>query len=550
MALISQTSLKDLKYGNDQPGGGNSGQPYITHPIPLKSPSNIDDGLIRGGFLGATKASFVDTVRIGKFLKDRPKGPLFIAKQIGLQLSNPKLETKNDVLGKLMGAIGSTRIYNGGINTLAQIPVTAFGGHIVRHGLLPIHDAKSTYGAIVKANDAPGTYGKNNRLVKLIAKLKADPNADIDQYIGGPDSFDGIGQTTIRRYYNGLNISPFIEPSSRQISNINYYNTLGVSRQYFENDGEIFESNNIATGEMKQKPSQIDQTTVVYSAAGRSYNAIKSTIETQTERSRLGMNFQASQDAPSSFTYSGKSKYKDLPLGIFNIENRLGLNDNRDQINLTPLFTSDEYADSQVTVEGQTFNIKDLIKFRIEAVDGDNPSFSTWMIFRAYLKGISDTPNPSWDAIKYIGRGESFFTYTGVERNISFNFQVAALSQQEMEPMWQKLNYLYSNTMPDYSNNIMRAPYIKLTLGDYIFRQPGIIKSLTYSIDDNSPWEVNLENGDLYELPHVLNVQMTFAPIHDFLPAKFPQTYNGTLPSFVGGDNEGTYVNNKIPESK
>ena len=40
------TALKSLRYGNDRPGGGDSGQPFIKNPIPENSkdpkPFNID----------------------------------------------------------------------------------------------------------------------------------------------------------------------------------------------------------------------------------------------------------------------------------------------------------------------------------------------------------------------------------------------------------------------------------------------------------------------------------------------------------------------------
>ena len=60
MAIVTQaafTTLRNLKYGDDQPGGGNSGEPYITQPIPpafdqqVASTNiwNSDNGLIRGG---------------------------------------------------------------------------------------------------------------------------------------------------------------------------------------------------------------------------------------------------------------------------------------------------------------------------------------------------------------------------------------------------------------------------------------------------------------------------------------------------------------------
>ena len=97
MGLIDlKTDLKSLKYGRDEIGGGDSGQPYIKSDINLGNQivKKNDDGLIRGGAVGAAKASTNDLLRVGKFLKDAPRGPLFIIKQVGLQLSNPKLESR------------------------------------------------------------------------------------------------------------------------------------------------------------------------------------------------------------------------------------------------------------------------------------------------------------------------------------------------------------------------------------------------------------------------------------------------------------------------
>jgi len=116
--LTLKTDLKSLKYGQDTPGGGDSGQPYIKTDINTVDSginklrfTKFDDGLIRGGAVGAIGASAVDALRISKFLTNFPKGPLFITKQIGLQLTNPRLESKEE------SAVGPTRIYNSGINT-------------------------------------------------------------------------------------------------------------------------------------------------------------------------------------------------------------------------------------------------------------------------------------------------------------------------------------------------------------------------------------------------------------------------------------------------
>ena len=82
--LTLKTDLKSLKYGHDTPGGGDSGQPYIKTDINTVDSgfnqfrlTRFDDGLVRGGIVGTLNAAVTDTLRIGKFLVDPPKGPLF-----------------------------------------------------------------------------------------------------------------------------------------------------------------------------------------------------------------------------------------------------------------------------------------------------------------------------------------------------------------------------------------------------------------------------------------------------------------------------------------
>jgi len=637
----SLTNLRNLRYGRDTIGGGDSGAPYITTSIPpaldqQADPNDaigIDGGLIRGGFVGASNASAKDFIRIGKFLKDAPQGPLFLIKQVGLQLSNPQLEAPigspltnllQGNFGTLLGGsstsainIGATRIYNGGINTLLQVPLNAFGGHITRHGLLPIQVDGAKY-ENVAFNNNQEDQGKNNRLVRLKDKLVKRPNANISQYISGPGSIDGIGITTIPRYNFTLNnpqYLPLTKPLEisqdgfnnnavdenedylyqRPVLNPNYYNAQGVSLQYLYNSEFLVENlNNILppsqdlTNTLAQN-SQIDQSAINYGEA-KTYSILQSAIDRQINKNQIGTTYfnknigttvGVSQinnvnqvNSPIRFNITGRSKYKNeknpqgLNLASFNIDSRLGLSQAdgyKDEVNLTPLYyASDAPGSSYIKIPGvsRPTRVRDLIKFRIEAVDNDSPKNSVWMIFRSYLKDITDSPNPSWNTVNYIGRGEPFYIYKGFERNITFTLQVAAMSEDELKPMWQKLNYLYSNTMPDYSNNVMRAPYMKLTLGDYMFRQPGIIKNMTYTIGNDSPWEIAIDEpesgGALYELPHVMTITMTFAPIHDFVPRKFPKTLNQitdaagnvtndwkNLPAFVADRQTTGGVNDK-----
>ena len=164
------------------------------------------------------------------------------------------------------------------------------------------------------------------------------------------------------------------------------------------------------------------------------------------------------------------------------------------------------------------------------------------MFFRAYLTQFSDSTDASWSDIKYAGRGERFYIYDGFTRKIQIGFKVAALSAVEMEPMYKKLNFLMSNLMPDYGGNIyMKGPLVKMTVGNWIENQTGILNSLSYTIPNDSPWEIN-ENENKFGnypkvftqdeiqqaagaippdvtivqpkvLPHIIEVNMSFTPI-------------------------------------
>jgi hypothetical protein len=164
------------------------------------------------------------------------------------------------------------------------------------------------------------------------------------------------------------------------------------------------------------------------------------------------------------------------------------------------------------------YKINDLVKFRIQALNSENPEVnSEYIVFRAYLTQFSDSTNAAWSDVKYVGRGESFYIYTGFSRKIQISFKVAALSAEEMEPIYQKLNYLMGNLMPDYKDNlIMRGPLVKMTVGNWIDGQDGIINDLTYTIPNDSPWEIGLPVNGRNEsliLPHIVEVSMTFTPI-------------------------------------
>ena len=111
-----------------------------------------------------------------------------------------------------------------------------------------------------------------------------------------------------------------------------------------------------------------------------------------------------------------------------------------------------------------------------------------------------------------------FYVYNGFNRKIQIGFKVAALSAEEMAPMYSKLNYLMSSLMPDYSGGVlMRGPLHRITVGNYLDAQLGKLDSISYTIPNDSPWEIALDEPEggsrQLILPHIIEVSMNFTPI-------------------------------------
>ena len=127
----------------------------------------------------------------------------------------------------------------------------------------------------------------------------------------------------------------------------------------------------------------------------------------------------------------------------------------------------------------------DFIKFKF--YDTVNKKY---IIFRAILSGISDSISPSWTGTRYIGRPDQVYVYEGVERTVSFTFDVYPKTKQEFPVLMEKLNYLIGLCYPSYHNNRMIPPFINFTLGDMFNNTPGFLNSLSLEVDDVGTWEI------------------------------------------------------------
>ncbi len=131
------------------------------------------------------------------------------------------------------------------------------------------------------------------------------------------------------------------------------------------------------------------------------------------------------------------------------------------------------------------------------------------------MSGISDTISPEWSEEKYIGRPDKVYTYQGVDRSISFTFQIYPKSKQELPILWEKLNYLVGMCYPSWdSNNRMLAPFMDLTIGDMWRDTPGKLNGLSVTVEDSGTWEYD----EHFKLPKYITVSVDFTYIGKYKP--------------------------------
>jgi len=502
-------------------------------------------GTFDTGFQTTTLAGQVDKRRIQQFLKNNPKGEAFVRKQKSLQFSNPLIET-GEGLEVPEGAFSfnnliwngqpaykrNTRVYNPA-NTIAQVAGSGTGLHAVRSGFSPF-DASDNYYAKTVGKQMlldPNTSVSTNRLL-ILQQLKLTNNAPIvnlmrvsglgsdiasqfqglntalastrtaadlglsmnsfliQSYLGGPNSAYGIGFTTTRRV---VDTSPKID------------NTQSNNSTFERLTNKLAEGvNRVRTG-----------IAMTYEAISK--QNINATNSPNTEiRSRKIQDFILA----NSGIDLNSAKIQDRETLYYGPKQLFGLEDRISAKSAIPYAAGENPW--QQTDDRERLSDPDLINFGFECLNNNIGEQNTFIQFRAYLSnGFTDNHTANWTSFKYAGRGESFYTYQGFERAISFGFRLLVENSAYLKEAYRKLNYLVSQTYPDYSpyTGIMRGSVVRLTMGDYFYRLPGVIESVQITARNDASWDIN-EYGYSAQLPQFLEVSVTFKPIMDELPQK------------------------------
>ena len=214
------------------------------------------------------------------------------------------------------------------------------------------------------------------------------------------------------------------------------------------------------------------------------------------------------------------------------------LSSNVDKVNMTPYGAS---VDKETINVNDSITTKDFIKFRF--FDVVNRKF---LIFRAILEGITDTVTPEYAEDRYIGRPDKLFVYQGVDRSISFTFSLYPKTKQELPILMEKLNYLVGLCYPSYTEGErMVSPFIELTMGDMFVETPGILSSLTVTVEEQSTWEID----EGLQFPHFIKAACEFRHIGEYAPATKGKHYDlnwiesdGSSYETTGAPNKNTYT--------
>lgn len=552
ITLLNETNLKSLEYGNDQRGGVSSGQPFIVTDIPEGNdiyPVSGPDFLVRNGYLNYTVNTKDDVLRLAKwfggglefkseywnkiqqradaldfsnfgsiteFVKalggNGVRGIKFTAKQNLLDLQNPKIP-------------GIDRSYTP-LSTIAQAATISSGYHLDRQGLNPFNQSYingGDYGyfnfAQTSNNQDPdrGGMGRLSLLYRIKKSLtpsddeilfgrtqwSIDINSAVNllSYAGGPNA-GLLGKTNIR-IWDSLNSSPYpvlIEEAPQTL------NTTQLDKQ----NSSKGNTNLINLIDFRKK--------VIDTNGGPNTVSLPFSDYTKFNRER-GVEDGGYGTSQTYYRFTNPST------------GRRVLNPN--------LSVSSDNA--ELGVEGE-----DIIDFNFRLISNQSTQ-NTTIDFRAYIEDFQDSYNATWDPFKYVGRADTFYKYSGINRTFNVTFVIPALSRADMISNYQKLNALTWATMPDYRVDgddfgYMKGNFIRLIIGDYFKGVPAIINSLTYSPIMEMGFDINrysaqdeIENSQNVEgtnikrddsklfvgqLPKGIRAQVQMTIIHEFVPQR------------------------------
>jgi len=454
------------------------------------------------GKLNFITAPLLDTVRVTKFMTS-PKGLLFILKNVGMQLSNPKMEFGIP--------LHPNRIYNP-LSTIAQIPANIIGLHMDRHFNAVLNTSDTNYESIIKANNKldrnrllllaqdleVGRFNASAKPVKIpkILTKMTDIVAKFGKFFGreavpikrlsglmGPNSLFGLGMTTIYRSKVPLS---FTDDRHKAITKYSHGDDtyLKINPEGVYKDLHEYDRREGAYGIISNPvPASGESTTPRGIFAYRSFE--------------YGDIMRASKES-TLIDYTGKKDYTEA-----NANSVYGLVDYGNQRGVSDELVIDDESD-----------LEDFVKFAITGkLDGSDKVLK----FRAYgLGSISDDTAFNWNEVNYSGRTTSQYAFDKVSRTLTHDLLIPAFTAEELKANYVKLDQLYKMASPTIDGTgLPTAPLNKFTLGDLYDDVNVLIEKITFTVEEDFSWDIgvgDLDSGETSgaQLPMVIKLNLSY----------------------------------------
>jgi len=467
----------------------------------------------RGGPLVMGDRILNDAVRLGKMLI-RPQGLAFIAKQQLLHLMSPNTEGVNGLINK---NVATNQKLSSPANTLASALGSPLGLRFKKHGLLPVDDETSKYSDIhrlrkIRAAAQADFDVEQNRLVLLLGTRKDGVTPYWTPLSGplGPDSVGGIGETKFskRFEYDTYKLGTELFRDTDTSRGRTFSTQYGYIAPY--TDGT----------ESQTDPTIVDEREGDNGSLTSPYgkNSLRKRIETDTNFTAIPQR-EIKQAASNQTRQQGDivdtATYKTLAYGnIPKAKDRTHSNTITKIIDPTmdgagyqakdtpiakKLLT---YTTTQISGQKDTTRITETNKNYITLKIGN-------VVLYAYLSSLNFSNQFSTNELKGAMEAYAEKTYSSHERGIGLGFMIAAKSPTELEDNWKKIKRLQQLSSPVYTNNVIFPTRTTLTVGSIVRSMPVFMDSISFDIDNESPWEITPN----YQYPYYITVDCEFSII-------------------------------------
>jgi hypothetical protein len=446
----------------------------------------------RGGPLTMGDRIANDAVRLGKMLI-RPQGIAFVAKQQLLHLMQPNTE---GVTGYPNLNILTNQKISNPLNTIASALGSPLGLRFKKYGLLPIDDGVSKYEDIHRLRDIASLSGipvnvKQNRLVLLNGDRNDTflPTWLTLDSIAGPNSIGGLGSTTFRKRSEydtqkiGTTLQRSFDTSIGRTFKTQYTNLVPY----------------IAKGQL---PADLDSRIQPITFAERiqlldptAYDSLKSRIA-KNDFTAIPQKNEPSLAASNTTREADKSSYNTLAYGTIK-----SLAKSR-PVKTTAIvdFTTGQAFSPSATPIG-----KKLTSAQSDTIIDNDPSLIVFKIgtlnFKANLTQLSFNDALSVDEKKELMAPFGQYVFSALERSVSFGFMIAARNEAQLTENWQNIKKLQGLLAPDLGNGtrgVLRARSTNITIGSIFKESRVIIESVSFDIDQESPWNITANNQYAY----------------------------------------------------